>query len=604
MKEISEIHFPVCKTCDLSRFIYTNKFVIDEVCGEFENRYMEDEDDEYKGRIKLPKKHIDYLQISTNVIIENINELIIDNFVVTIAWFGRNDNCIDLSMINDIKSMIIHNQSKISTPMKLPLHIQHLEIDEKVNIENLDIITIDLFEFIHDDENRKEILKYWNKESEELLKEFTEINFTSQSQFDLSRYIYTKKFNLKGYGNIKLPNNHIESLEFDTGIIIHNLNEIPIDELIINATYYSDLDCSPLNIKKKIELNSCQYSITATLPLTNSHVKISNGVKITNLKEITIDTFEIIDKEKDKRIVFKNWNKESEEELKEITEMELLCNLDYDLSRFIYLKRITANNFGKVKLPKKHFEYLHITSITNIENNDEITIDKLSMTIVSNDPVDLSHFTNVKQMIEIDDSGNLYCVSISQLPQTNCHIKLIGNCEIKNLSEITIDLLEITDREGNTKQIFKNWNKETEEDLKETTEISIFEPNNLDFSRFIYTNKFIFEGYGTVKLPKKHIEYLYVNRNIVIQNSNEITIGELIMICQSSCYLFDLSQFTVTKLLQISNFFPDEQAILEVKLPLINYHVKLIGNIEIINRNEITIEEIEQIDREEKQSDK
>ena len=114
----------------------------------------------------------------------------------------------------------------------------------------------------------------------------------------------------------------------------------------------------------------------------------------------------------------------------------------------------------------------------------------------------------------------------------NKHVIFGENVTITNLNKVTVDLLEIKsqiksqiEEEGEEKiMTFRHWNKETEEDLKATEEIFFDFNGTYDFSKFVYTKKFILrEGYPIrkVKLPS-HVEYLEMKEQIDIENVSEI----------------------------------------------------------------------------------
>ena len=150
--------------------------------------------------------------------------------------------------------------------------------------------------------------------------------------------------------------------------------------------------------------------------------------------------------------------------------------------------------------------------------------------------------------------------------------------------------MEFIDKEKEKRMIFKNWNKETEKDLKSITELALYISGRNDFSRFIYTNKFILHGEGKVKLPKKHIEYLEIKDEVEIENINEITIDE--MVVQKFDGKIDLSQFTINENVTICNTSNIYISKVIVQLPPKNKHVKIIGDVTISNKRSTQIEHL------------
>ena len=176
------------------------------------------------------------------------------------------------------------------------------------------------------------------------------------------------------------------------------------------------------------------------------------------------------------------------------------------------LKRVISN-CSILILPEKHYEYIefdgqqikNIKKIscdefvycgkkkTNIRNKLKVKyLNENEKTISVNKFVDVSQMSTKRLIIKPVKLSNDYIHReyIEQqeiiIPKEMEYVKIQQNISIVNLNEVVIDLLEVVDVKGKVLQTFKNWNKETENDLKEINEMKLTIWNDLFIQRNLY----------------------------------------------------------------------------------------------------------------------
>ena len=337
----------------------------------------------------------------------------------------------------------------------LPKELEYLKLEENISIVNLNEIKIDLLEITDEKGMVIQTIRNWNKENEET-QSVREINLTVWKNIDLSRFTNLKKVILQGNGIVKLPQ-QIETLQMNNKIHIENANESTITNLIVchdnNIIEEWDdifkefqkqviMDLSMMKVINKIEINSktpCRFEVK--LPSENHHIQISEDIDIINLNEITIDLFEIVNKNGNGNEIQRNWNKESEFELRQIEKIikELKSNY-YDFSRFIYTKEfnLTAKDYEKqviIKLPQL-IEKLQISSNIIIENVKDITIDNLlvSKSYYGSNSMDLSDYKLTNHLVIENPGNDEFEIKSPSVKNVSC----FGKVKITNKKQVKI----------------------------------------------------------------------------------------------------------------------------------------------------------------------
>lgn len=173
-------------------------------------------------------------------------------------------------------------------------------------IENIHEITIDTFEvqnMMHQSLSTPQTFTNWNKETEDDLKSVPEILMNVTKYYDLSRFIYTKKFDLHGNGKVKLPPK-IKTLQIienehnswtigqqKKDLEIENVEEIIVENLMI-LKCGNEVDVSHFNVEKQIEIRDSSIygyqNIQVKLPPIVESLKLPVSAIISNQDEVTI----------------------------------------------------------------------------------------------------------------------------------------------------------------------------------------------------------------------------------------------------------------------------------------------------------------------------
>ena len=166
-------------------------------------------------------------------------------------------------------------------------------------------------------------------------------------------------------------------------------------------------------------------------------VKLKNS-SIANIDNVSIDLL-IFNNKYDEKETIMNWNKESEEQLKATTSINMIVSGEIDLSRFINAKKIELKHGGKITLPR-HVEYLSLDQMHHnfsFANQAEVVIDELSVQLSWDGKIDLSPL-HVTKKIHIKNANSDAEV---KLPPVNKQVILDKYVTIVNEHEITIEEL-------------------------------------------------------------------------------------------------------------------------------------------------------------------
>ena len=409
-------------------------------------------------------------------------------------------NC-DCSTVHVTKKITIDAKGG-HIAIKLPKVCTVVEASQNVVIINLNEITADRIEF----EGREPSIN-WNKETDDDLQKINEMTMTVVGDVDLRKYVYSKKFTLTGQGTVYLPT-HIEHLDTSTDVIIKNTKEVTIENLDLKLGHAGDQDLTQYHVTKHLYVDSQRCCSTIKLPEMNAEVKLSHAIVVQNLNEIMADkiTFE-------GRKPLINWNRETEEDLQNTTEIDIVIGEPFDLTRFFKLKKvkIECEICGKAKV-------------------------KLPLSVVS---VDISRGVDV--------------VNLNQLTQlTELGMPMQGD----------VDLTHFT----NLKRITAKYGKDSRSNIEPII--------------------------GTLILPS-YLEFLQYDDQLLIGNRADITIDQLVVDASMFIWenILDLTEFKVTGMIEIKKENPFSNA--KIKLPPFNHHVKIASNDTIVNKDTVTIENLE-----------
>ena len=415
------------------------------------------------------------------------------------------------------------------------------------------------------------------------------------------------------------PEKRLINLKRESSIVVNygNIDEIPVNQKQLRI--WNNFDASFIKNKKVFEqIEAIHWSWR----LGEKEYAEFNLSKFVNCKKLFIGTLD------EGNVFYQTNGFKFPPNLEEIVIADAGCDKAadcFDLRSLTKLKRVILGKNVSINLPIKHLDYVELNN-SNVKNIKYISIE----TVVENGKVIKDWNIELKEKLQNFVPTKLITVSYgkNKIKETEKRISLIpkktfdryeytfldifkvklpqemdfvsieeDQIEIKNINEVKINELQLQ-REGEKTRIFKNWNKESEEELKQRKQIDFIVFNYLDLSRFVNLEKVKLTGNGKVKLPPnvKILELHCFSSEIKIENVENYTFDKLkIVVYSQGNDEFDFKEFKVTNVIEVRNIDYGLSR-LNVEIPTKCQKVFYDNFINIKNEDAIECDEIEEVE--------